>query len=83
MNYKFTQIGAEIRWENIYLEVKKIISLKEANYPQVYYFLKEAVWFNLVDQTKYPAHCPFKGNASYWPVKIGKDVIVDRSLELS
>jgi adenylate cyclase len=47
------------------------IVLNETRLAPTYYFPKEDVHFDLLHETTYRTHCPFKGNASYWSVKAG------------
>ena len=50
--------------------------LKETRLAPTFYFPRDDVRMDLLDQTDNHTHCPFKGNASYWTVNVG-----DRSAE--
>src|ERR1700751_2097176 len=48
----------------------------ETGHRPVYYFPLEDVRMDLLEQTEHRTHCPHKGDASYWTVKVG-----DRQVE--
>jgi len=52
-------------------ETTDAITLHEANYPPVYYLPREAVRAEVLTPTDHSTHCPFKGDASYWTIKVG------------
>jgi uncharacterized protein (DUF427 family) len=45
--------------------------LHETGHLPVYYFPKEDVRTELLEESDRRTHCPFKGEASYWTVKVG------------
>jgi uncharacterized protein (DUF427 family) len=48
--------------------------LHEAGLLPVYYFPVEDVRMELLEESDHTTHCPFKGNASYWSVRVGDRV---------
>jgi uncharacterized protein (DUF427 family) len=48
--------------------------MHEAGLLPVYYFLKEDVRMELLEESDHTTHCPFKGDASYWSVRVGDKV---------
>jgi uncharacterized protein (DUF427 family) len=48
--------------------------LHEAGLLPVYYFPMEDVRTDLLEESDHTTHCPFKGDASYWSVKVGDRV---------
>jgi len=48
--------------------------LHETGHLPVYYFPQRDVRMDLLDATDHTTHCPFKGDASYWSVKVGDRV---------
>ena len=57
-------------------ESDNAILYRESRLPPVYYFPKQDVRMDLLRRTRHRTHCPFKGNASYWTLKVG-----DRDVE--
>ena len=48
--------------------------LHEAGLLPVYYFPQEDVRMELLEESDHTTHCPFKGDASYWSVRVGDRV---------
>ena len=48
----------------------------ETGHRPVYYFPRKDVRMDLLERTEHRTHCPYKGDASYWTIKIG-----DRRIE--
>ena len=48
--------------------------LFETRHIPVYYFPRTDVRMDLLQRTAHSTHCPFKGDASYWSVKVGDRV---------
>ncbi len=46
--------------------------MREARLPPVYYFPRGDVRMDLMHRTRHRTHCPFRGNASYWNLKVGE-----------
>jgi uncharacterized protein (DUF427 family) len=51
--------------------------MHEAGLLPVYYFPKEDVRMELLEESDHTTHCPFKGDASYWSVRVGERVAED------
>lgn len=49
----------------------RALVLHETRLPPAYYFPAEDVRTDLLARTAHTTHCPFKGNASYWTLKVG------------
>lgn len=52
-------------------ETTDAITLREANYPPAYYLPRDAVRADVLTRTDHHTHCPFKGDAAYWSIKVG------------
>ena len=52
----------------------RALVLHETRLPPAYYFPGEDVRMDFLARTEHRTHCPFKGNASYWSVKVGDQV---------
>lgn len=48
--------------------------MHEAGLLPVYYFPREDVRMDLLDESDHTTYCPFKGEASYWSVRVGDRV---------
>ncbi len=45
--------------------------LHETGHLPVYYFPREDIRMDLLEESDHTTYCPFKGDASYWSVKVG------------
>ena len=54
-----------------------VIALEEGNLPTRYYFPKSDVAFDHLEATATHTRCPWKGNASYWTIRVGDTELVD------
>jgi class 3 adenylate cyclase/uncharacterized protein (DUF427 family) len=53
---------------------RRVVILHETRLPPMYYFPREDVRLEFLEKTRHQTHCPFKGNASYWTLKVGDAV---------
>jgi uncharacterized protein (DUF427 family) len=53
---------------------RRVLVLHETRHPPVFYFPPEDVRFDVLEKTSLRTHCPFKGDASYWTLRIGERV---------
>jgi uncharacterized protein (DUF427 family) len=53
---------------------KRTKLLHETNHLPVYYFPVEDVRMELLEESEHTTSCPFKGEASYWSVRVGEKV---------
>ena len=54
----------------------RALVLHETRLPPAYYFPAEDVRMESLARTGHTTHCPFKGTASYWSVKVGDQVVI-------
>ncbi len=47
----------------------------ETRVPPMYYFPIDDVRMDFLERTDHRTHCPFKGNASYWSLKVGGEEV--------
>jgi uncharacterized protein (DUF427 family) len=52
----------------------RVLLLSERGHLPVYYFPPEDVRMDLMEPTTRTTHCPYKGEASYWTVRVGDRV---------
>ena len=50
---------------------RRTLIVRERRHTPVYYFPKEDVRMDLAERTGSRTYCPFKGDASYWTLKVG------------
>ncbi len=50
---------------------KRALVLQEASYKPVFYIPREDAQMVLLARTAHSTHCPYKGDASYYTIKVG------------
>jgi uncharacterized protein (DUF427 family) len=63
------------RDETVVAETAQALTLKEANYPPVQYIPRADADRTLLTRSDHVTHCPYKGDASYFNIKIGDRLI--------
>ncbi|MEM9591444.1 MAG: DUF427 domain-containing protein, partial [Pseudomonadota bacterium] len=48
-----------------------VLLMRETRLAPVFYFPREDVRMDLFAKSNHLTHCPFKGNATYWTIRIG------------
>jgi uncharacterized protein (DUF427 family) len=56
------------------VDTEEAYVLHESRHEPVYYFKKSDLRDDVLIPTDHKTHCPFKGDACYWSLKIAKDV---------
>lgn len=56
----------------IIADSRKALVMHETRLPLFYYFPRDDVRMDLLERTDHRTHCPFKGNASYWTIRVGE-----------
>ena len=51
----------------------------ETGHRPAYYFPRKDVRMDVLERTAHQTHCPYKGDASYWTIKIG-DRLIDNAV---
>ena len=49
---------------------RKALQLHETGHPQVFYIPVKDIQMELFEPSQHKTHCPFKGDASYWSLKL-------------
>ena len=52
-------------------DTRRALVLHEASYPPVFYIPRDDAQMALMEKTAHSTHCPYKGDASYYSVKLG------------
>lgn len=52
-------------------ETSAALTLREADYPPVYYIPRQDVEMSLLTRTKHVTYCPYKGKCNYYSVSSG------------
>ena len=63
--------GARVRvrfGNRVIADTTKALTLREANYPPVYYIPRRDADMSLLKQTGHATYCPYKGDASYFTI---------------
>ena len=55
-------------------DTRRALVVRETRLPPVYYLPREDVRMDLMTPTDYHTYCPFKGNASYWTLRVGDEL---------
>ncbi len=50
---------------------RRTLVVRETKHHPVIYFPREDVRFELLERTRHQTFCPFKGDASYWSLRVG------------
>ena len=54
---------------------KRVLLLRESGHLPIYYFHPDDVATEFLEPTTHHTHCPYKGEASYWRVKVGQRAV--------
>ena len=49
-----------------------VLVMRETRLPSVFYFPRDDICMEFLTRTDHRTHCPFKGDASYWTLKVGE-----------
>lgn len=52
---------------------RAVLTLREADYPPIFYIPRSDVDMSLLQRTKHVTYCPYKGKASYFSIAAGGD----------
>lgn len=81
--------GAVIFWDPVPQRIRAVVAgetvidstramlLHETGHLPVYYFPEDDVRMELLEPSERATHCPHKGDASYWSIRVGRRVVPD------
>jgi uncharacterized protein (DUF427 family) len=52
-------------------DTTRALALREAKYPPVFYIPREDADMAVLERTSHATHCPYKGDASYYSIRVG------------
>ena len=52
-------------------DTTRAVTLQEASYPPVQYIPRDDAKMAFFESTAHKTHCPYKGSAEYWSVRVG------------
>jgi len=55
-------------------DTTRALVLRETSYKPVFYIPREDAQMGLFEQTAHSTHCPYKGDACYYTIKVGERV---------
>lgn len=55
-------------------DISAALDLSEAGYPPVQYIPRSDVDLSALERTDHTTHCPYKGDASYYSIRIGDEL---------
>ena len=76
INPSQNRIRAVFNGETI-ADSSRALIMRETRLPWAYYFPRDDVRTDLLMRTNHLTNCPFKGNASYWTIKVGEKAAVN------
>jgi class 3 adenylate cyclase/uncharacterized protein (DUF427 family) len=53
---------------------RRALRVHETRLQPVFYLPRDDVRMDLAERSEYRTHCPFKGNASYWNLRVGEEI---------
>lgn len=78
-DHPITVTPAKTRWRALFnghviADTDDALVLQEADYPPVVYFPREDVAMEYMAKTDRSTHCPYKGDASYYTVRMDSEI---------
>jgi len=55
-------------------DTRRALVLREASYKPVFYIPREDAQMTLFERTSHSTHCPYKGDAAYYSIRVGERV---------
>jgi uncharacterized protein (DUF427 family) len=59
---------------NVVADTRRALVLQEASYKPAFYIPREDAQMALFEHTAHSTHCPYKGDASYYSIRVGDRV---------
>jgi len=62
---------------HVIAESNRALQLLETGHDPVFYFPRDDVSMNILEPTEHATHCPYKGDANYWTIRIDNNEAVN------
>ncbi len=59
---------------SVVADSNRAVALHEKSYPPRYYIPREDAQVTLFERTAHTSHCPYKGDAAYYSIRVGERV---------
>ena len=56
----------------VIVDTTRPLYVRETKHDEAIYFAREDVHFEYLERTEHSSFCPFKGEASYWSLRVGE-----------
>jgi uncharacterized protein (DUF427 family) len=63
--------------DSMIADSRHALTLREASYPPVQYIPRADVDMTLLEKTAHGSHCPYKGDASYFSLRVGGKLLAN------
>ena len=68
---------------SVVADSNRALALHEKSYPPRYYIPREDAQVTLFERTAHTSHCPYKGDAAYYSIRVGEASATMRSGAMS
>jgi uncharacterized protein (DUF427 family) len=58
-------------------DTRRALTLRESDYAAVQYIPRDDVDMSLLERTEHDTYCPYKGDAAYYSIRVGDDLVVN------
>lgn len=71
ISFEPSAVKVKVRFNGtLVAESRRALVMRETRYAPIYYIPRDDIRMDLLQRSDHWTHCPFKGNASYWSLKV-------------